>query len=64
MARISASFCPSAISIPYVSRTRNQRFDTSAIFVPSRSISYSWSMMLPLTLSSLAVVEFDREALP
>ena len=40
-ARINASSSPGATSIPYVSRTLNQRFETSAILSPSRSISYS-----------------------
>ena len=40
-ARISASSSPGATSIPYVSRTRNQRLEISATLSPSRSISYS-----------------------
>jgi len=40
------------ISTPYVSRIRNHFLETSAICSPSRSISYSWSTMLPEILRS------------
>ena len=39
-------------SVRVVSRTRNQRFDTSATSCRPRSILYSWSTMLPLASMS------------
>jgi hypothetical protein len=51
-ASTSASSSPSAISTPYVSRTRNQRFETLATVSPSRVISYSWSTRLPFASRS------------
>src|SRR5262249_24611732 len=51
-ARISASSWPGAISMPYVSRTRNHRFETSATCSPSRSILNSWSTTLPFASRS------------
>jgi hypothetical protein len=60
-AKMRASFCYSAISVPYVSRTRNQRFDTSATVSPFRLAQY-WMRSTSLHVMSSSSWESTRRS--